>query len=293
MKKAYFYGGLSLLLLVVWIIQLYVVWNRPVVSVIMTTHNRAESGLIRALDSLLAQTYTDFEVIVVNDASSDTTAEVLSKYHQKDSRIKPLNLAQNVGVIRARALGMAQSRGRYIAILDDDDMAEPLWLERSVAYLDTYPSITVVYPLRRLFASDPNHVWNEAAYPISGMWKNNTVGNVGCVYRKEFQLQHHIRYNLSYPRAEDYGFWVDFLKAGATFFCIPERLVRIHHHPQDYDESYRQEQQKSLYRIRSGFLAFKHALTPRTREECLRDNPLAEWNLKTGMLPSHEVECQP
>lgn len=258
----------------------------------MATYNRADKELPRVLDSLLAQTYSDFEVVVVNDASTDNTAEILSMYQKRDSRIRPFNLTENGGVIRARTWAISKARGRYIAIMDDDDLAEPKWLERSVLYLDENPGLTVVYPLRRLFGPDPNHVWNEPFFPLSAMWYNNAVGNVGCVYRKDFQLKHHIRYNMAYPRAEDYGFWVDFLKAGATFFCIPERLVRIHYHPQDYKSDYYSEQGKALHLIRTRFQHFKKSLTPETPEECRVHNALAEWNFKTRMLAPHEVACE-
>lgn len=102
----------------------------PVVSVVISTHNRAHL-LPRAISSVLSQTYRDFELIIVDDASTDNTAEVVAGFH--DERIKYIRHDANKGGPAARNTGIHAARGQYIALLDDDDEWLPVKLERQVA----------------------------------------------------------------------------------------------------------------------------------------------------------------
>ncbi len=132
----------------------------PAVSVLMTTWNGAggnsaretaagaddparSAGFIRAaIASVLAQTFTDFELIVVDDASTDTTPSVLAAIG--DPRLRVLRQATNGGVVAARNAGFAAARGRYVAALDHDDLSHPHRLARQVAYLDAHPGVVLV-----------------------------------------------------------------------------------------------------------------------------------------------------
>ncbi|SEH11752.1 Glycosyl transferase family 2 [Natronorubrum sediminis] len=103
------------------------------VSVIIPTYNRAGS-LSRAIDSALAQTVDDLEVVVVDDGSTDETATVLSAYD--DRRVRPIVHATNQGANVARNTGLAHARGEYVAFLDSDDVWDPTKLERQLAVLE-------------------------------------------------------------------------------------------------------------------------------------------------------------
>lgn len=113
----------------------------PVVSVIMAAYNGAE--LIEAtLASLGRQTFADFEIIVVDDCSTDDTRNVLANW--PDPRLRVIALAQNGGPVRARNRAFAEARGRYIAALDQDDLCAPERFARQVAYLDAHPATVLV-----------------------------------------------------------------------------------------------------------------------------------------------------
>jgi glycosyltransferase involved in cell wall biosynthesis len=115
--------------------------TRPTVSVLMTTWNGA--GFIGAsIASVLAQSFTDFELIVVDDGSTDATAEVLAGIG--DRRLRVLRQAVNGGVVAARNAGFAAVRGRYVAALDHDDLSHPERLARQVAYLDAHPGVVLL-----------------------------------------------------------------------------------------------------------------------------------------------------
>lgn len=113
----------------------------PTVSVIMSAFN-AEAFLREAMDSILAQTFCDFELIVVDDASTDRTAEVLAEY--SDSRIRVIRNPSNVGVGVARNRGLRLARGKYIAVHDADDASVPDRLAQQVAYFEAHPEVGLI-----------------------------------------------------------------------------------------------------------------------------------------------------
>lgn len=116
----------------------------PLVTVVIATHNRAKL-LERAVNSILQQTCQTFEIIIVNDASIDNTQEVIGKLVESDSRIKAIHSTQNVGPGAARNMGIKQAKGEFIAVLDDDDIANLDRLEIQVKELQSDPALDLVF----------------------------------------------------------------------------------------------------------------------------------------------------
>jgi glycosyltransferase involved in cell wall biosynthesis len=119
------------------------------VSVIIPTYNSAKY-IAEALDSVFAQTYTNYEVIVADDGSTDNTVEVLQPYLD---RITLLQL-QHKGICATRNEAIRQSHGEFIALLDSDDIWEPTKLELQVAYLDQHPEFALVYAYSTNFTNE-------------------------------------------------------------------------------------------------------------------------------------------
>jgi glycosyltransferase involved in cell wall biosynthesis len=118
--------------------------DQPLVSVIIPAYN-AEISIAQTLESVLSQTYQNIEILVVDDGSSDKTAEIVKSFAQKDSRISLLQQS-NAGVAAARNLAIEKSRGEYIAPIDADDIWYPQNLEKQVEYLiKSSASVGVVY----------------------------------------------------------------------------------------------------------------------------------------------------
>ncbi|MGU9977157.1 MAG: glycosyltransferase family 2 protein [Candidatus Oxydemutatoraceae bacterium WSBS_2016_MAG_OTU14] len=111
----------------------------PLVSVVLATYQRAQT-LSRAVESILAQTLADFELIIVDDGSEDETAEVIKFFAKKDQRVKGVYQA-NQGLPAARNYGVRCAEGRYIAFMDDDDASAPTRLEAQVGFLEAHPDI--------------------------------------------------------------------------------------------------------------------------------------------------------
>lgn len=105
--------------------------NEKLVSVIIPNYN-GEHFIRKTLDSVLNQTYQYFEIIIVDDCSTDRSPEIIEEYSRKDSRIRLIRLIENGGVANARNQGILQAKGDYIALLDNDDLWAPDKLERQI-----------------------------------------------------------------------------------------------------------------------------------------------------------------
>lgn len=166
--------------------------SSPEVSVIIVTYNRANL-LPKAVESILSQTFQDFEIIIVDNASQDTTPQILNELQRADRRIRVFRMCQNVGPGAARNFGVQEARGRYIAILDDDDVAVPERLYMQRCLLNECPSIGLVFSpviwvdekfeeigrfpgivLRGEFPTDPSKVF-ELLYLESNKIPNTTI----------------------------------------------------------------------------------------------------------------------
>lgn len=115
---------------------------RPLVSVVMPAYN-AERFLSLAIASVRAQSLQEWELVVVNDGSSDRTLEYLRAYAGEDSRVKVVSLRENGGIARARTIGVSHAKGRYIGFLDSDDVWLPRKLESQVDSLQRYSASMV------------------------------------------------------------------------------------------------------------------------------------------------------
>jgi glycosyltransferase involved in cell wall biosynthesis len=125
----------------------------PPVSIVLTTYNRA-AALAATLDTLLVQTFGDFELIVCDDCSPDNTEEVVRRYRERDSRIRYHRHAKNVGMPGNLNEGIRLSRGEYIANLHDGDLYVPQLLEKWKAALDRNPGAAFVFNKYGALAED-------------------------------------------------------------------------------------------------------------------------------------------
>lgn len=133
----------------------------PKVTVLMPVYN-GEKYLREAIDSVLSQTFSDFEFLIINDGSTDNSVEIIKNYN--DSRIRLIHNDKNRGIVFSRNRGLEESRGEYIAILDCDDIAYPRRLEKQLKFLDAHPDFGVIGSWVKLIDS--------AGQPTGVIWKN-------------------------------------------------------------------------------------------------------------------------
>ena len=112
----------------------------PLVSVVMPVFN-GEKYLAEAIESILDQTFTDFELLIVDDGSQDRSAEIIRAYEKRDDRIRFFQLERNVGMASARNHALDASKGEYIAAMDCDDVSMPVRLQRQVQFLQSNPDV--------------------------------------------------------------------------------------------------------------------------------------------------------
>ena len=212
----------------------------PRVSVIVTAYN--SGGYIRrTLDSLLTQTLSNFEIVVVDDGSTDGTSEVLDGYARRDSRIRVVH-QQNAGTSTASNRAITEARAEYLAILDHDDMAAPDRLEKQVAYLDSHSRVGVLggamiaidHRDRKLnlyrFPTEPAQVrsWLFRAPTInhsSTMMRRQLVEKVGG-YRKAFDIIPDVDLFL---RISDHAELATLADVLVYYRVHPERVTARHH----------------------------------------------------------------
>ncbi len=199
---------------------------RPAVSVVVPVYNGAQH-LAEAIDSVLAQTFSDFEVILVDDGSSDDSWALLSAYGERDPRVRPHRLGRNYGhhVASNRAIELAS--GRYVARLDQDDLALPDRLSRTVDAFDANPDVGLVHSQyvrwlprgERVMRTPPS---TDASLRVHELFRN-TVCHSTLTIRAEVIDQLGTAYQ-DLPGPQDYDLIVRALQLTRAF-CVPEPLA--------------------------------------------------------------------
>jgi glycosyltransferase involved in cell wall biosynthesis len=185
----------------------------PFVSVLMPVYNPGRF-LVEAVDSVLAQTYPAFELVVIDDASSDGSFEQLSAYAVRDSRVRVFRQPENRGIVAARnrAFREARADSRYFAILDSDDVAVPERLERQVAFLETHPDHALVGG-HTLIIDEQSRQVGIRRYPVdyaqicSVLTRYNPIAQPAVMLRRSM-LESVGQYSQEYPRCQDYELWL-------------------------------------------------------------------------------------
>ena len=203
------------------------------VSVLMSVYN-GTPFLNDAIDSILAQTYADFELVVVDDCSSDDSWNILSHYAEKDARITLIRNDRNMGLTRSlnKALGVA--RGELIARQDADDVSLPNRLQYQVSFLDRHPEVVLASGNLQTIYSDgqPRGYLCRDCLPELANWYllfyNRLGGHSQVMYRRETVVALG-GYSLSQTHCEDYDLWCRLSEVGKVYISSEVLLkYRVH-----------------------------------------------------------------
>ena len=193
------------------------------VSIIMAAYN-AEKTISDAIDSILAQEYTDFELLVLDDCSVDGTKSIVDRYH--DERIRYIRNPENMGPARTRLRAASMAMGEWIAILDSDDMWEADKLRQQVDLLENSDAL-LSYTGYSFLTEDGRKLAFTYAVPeritYSRLLHHNVIGNSTIVMRRDLFLEHA---GTDSSVHEDYACWLRFLGSGFTALGINRPLVR-------------------------------------------------------------------
>ncbi|MDM0108310.1 glycosyltransferase [Variovorax sp. J22R24] len=199
--------------------------SSPRVSVVIPTRN-SEKYLREALDSILGQTFADFEVLIVDDSSSDGTLDIIRAY--ADSRVKILT-GPGKGLAAALNLAIREARGEFIARMDADDIADTTRVGKQVAFLDEHPEVGVCGTLFQQFMhGDAIHYHMENVRYID-MMMGCYIGHPTAMFRRELFAKHELFYDESMRFSEDYDLWSRAIRI-TRLANIPEVLLRYRRH---------------------------------------------------------------
>lgn len=212
---------------------------QPLVSVIMPAYN-AEKYIAASIQSALDQTYGNWELIVVDDGSTDGTGQIVQQFTAADSRIKYF-FQENGRLGKARNTGIANSSGSLIAFLDSDDLWIKEKLQRQVAKLEA-TNVDVLFSNGFVFNEDDLTSETETFPIVTGriegdemlglLLAHNRIPVLSVLIRKKaLEDAGGFEESLPYHGCEDYDLWVKLAKRGAVFYGMEEKLVRYRRHP--------------------------------------------------------------
>ncbi|NJL73759.1 MAG: glycosyltransferase family 2 protein [Saprospiraceae bacterium] len=221
----------------------------PLVSVIMPVFN-AENFLTIAINSILEQTYSNLELILINDCSTDGSLALMQRYLH-DGRVKLFQNPINEGVIASLNKGLAQAQGKYIARMDGDDIAAPKRIAKQVDYLERHPNCFLLgtnmiefnnQRILRYWTTPKNHAHLAIKKLFNAPFAHPTV----MMRRQVFEQI--AGYDANYPVVEDYQLWVAIMEAGETA-NLQEPLLFYRKHADNVSTKKKDVQKASLLRL--------------------------------------------
>lgn len=214
----------------------------PLVSIIIPAFNRA-GYLPETLESALCQSVTDIECIVVDDGSTDDTANVVDRFLRRDPRVKYLS-QHNSGPSAARNHGLSQSRGQFIQFLDSDDIILPDKLALQLKQLESANVLALSYCDYRYCAHDnvnetasrdslppPRFIMEKPLWDIASRWESELSIPMHCfLFDARFFREHGIRFDENLPNHEDWDCWMQIFALDPLIFHVPEvmAIYRLH-----------------------------------------------------------------
>ena len=228
----------------------------PKVSVLMPVYKTNEKYLREAIDSILNQTFKDFEFLILDDCPDDDREEIIKSY--KDNRIKYTKNEKNLGIALSRNKLIDMAKGEYLAIFDHDDISLPERLKKQVQYLDEHQDVGVVSSnVKNLIEG------RISANPIDNidikiaLTQKCIISHSASMIRKSVLINNNIRYEECFSPSEDYALWCRLIPF-TNFYNIPEVLFYY----RDHTENTSHKQQEKMQQATLSIQAFVKAENP-------------------------------
>jgi glycosyltransferase involved in cell wall biosynthesis len=225
--------------------------NDPRISIYMPVYN-GEKYLAETLRSLQRQSMENFEVLIINDGSTDGTIRIVDEFCAKDGRFRLISFDTNKGVVTARNVGwkLCNPNSPYLMDHDCDDISLPTKLERLMKYLDENRQIDGVGCFADYIDVDGNVIgapklhWHPRKIRRTFASVNSMINSATLIRRKI--LEKNAPFDTAYPNCDDYDFWARALIAGFEFANIPEVLHQIRIHPESIGSTKKEEMKKEV-----------------------------------------------
>jgi glycosyltransferase involved in cell wall biosynthesis len=220
----------------------------PRISVIMPVYN-AEPHLRAAIESVLGQTFGDFELLIFDDGSTDGSRAAIESYD--DPRIRFFHHKENVGYVRHLNRGLELARGEYIFRMDADDIALPRRFERQLAFLDRHPEVGLCGAWVRYIGQGRGWKKPPATHEAIRveLLEGTAIVHPSAAMRRSTLLAHDLRYLESYLYTEDYEMWLKIARV-ARLANVPEILLLYRQHERNVSVLKAERQTELLNRLR-------------------------------------------
>lgn len=213
----------------------------PRTSILMPVYN-GELYVREAVESILAQTYQPFELIIINDGSKDNTAAILDEYQQADDRVQLYHHRENQGLIATLNHGLQLVHGDFIARMDADDISLPTRLTQQVYALDADPDLVIIGSAYEMIGKNGEFIRIDQ-FPIhdtSIRWQllfQSSFAHSSVMVRMDALRKNSLAYNTHISQAEDYDLWSRLIGCGkGANFKIP--LIKHRYHPAQTSQLY-------------------------------------------------------
>ncbi len=251
----------------------------PTVSVIMAAYNR-EKYIGYAIKSILDQTLIDFELIIIDDKSSDRTKMIINSF--ADSRIYLISNKENIGAAKSRNLGISVSKGKYIAVLDSDDWSYPSRLQKQVDFLNKHPDFGMIGSYTETIDSTNNisagMIWSFTATSTeipSILLFSDYFAHSAVMIRKNALPE--VPYMTDTTPAEDYHLWTR-IDSKYKMWNLQEILTQIREHGENLSKTHRQNYSTAMQTI------YSHQLS-KLRFSYSKEELIFHYKFCSGQLP--------
>ena len=259
----------------------------PKISVLIPTYNTKEEYLREAIESVLNQTFKDFEFIILDDCSTAENVEKVVKSYA-DPRIRFYRNETNLGISGTRNKLIDLANGEYLAIMDHDDVSLPERFEKEAAYLDAHPDVGLVSCKTQGFPHGgvTKYPSNDKDIKLA-MMKGCPIVHSACMIRKAVLTENNIRYEAAYSPSEDYMLFAR-LMSKTKFYNIPEILFRYRWHNSNTTILQAGKMERATYAIR----ALMQAEMPVLYNEFMLRAPRSIRVRLFGFIPVLKIETR-
>lgn len=230
--------------------------KNPLISVVMPVYNGGQY-LAAAIESILNQTFGDFEFLIVEDGSTDDSLSIIKAYQQKDDRIRIIVNDGNKGLVYSLNTAFDQVKSKYIARMDADDIAMSERLAKQVEFMEKNPDITIVGTQIKLTTTGkPTRVDLHHDEIKIDLLMYNQLSHPTVMIRKEDILEKNLHYKNDYYSSEDYKLWTQIVSSGLKVANLPDVLLqyRVHEAQMSSASNKMKLQQEHTNRIRKEYI---------------------------------------
>lgn len=240
---------------------------KPEISVIMSVYN-GEEYVAETIESVLCQTFEDWELIIINDCSTDSTSEILSRYAKKDERVKVHTNEVNLRLQASLNKAVSLSQGKYIARIDADDIALPERLEKQYKFMEGNPDISLstcrFFTLKNgVYSSGGSGGKCDSDSLKAMLLVMNPILHPGVIAKGEVLKR--LQYDDSLTCTEDLELWIRMAQENLKMQILPEYLMIYRLHDKQITSTTLERQHKEVVKIEKAY--YKNALREMTEEQ--------------------------